>query len=100
MGTLSNQTFPDGTPINATINGDPSYNNVLSFLPGQRLNACTCDGESHPGPKRPDGSFVGRAAPEIDILEAQVDSGTLIGHVSMSGQGAPFNCGYNWFNTT
>ncbi|KAF8609469.1 beta-glucan synthesis-associated [Ceratobasidium sp. AG-I] len=100
VGTLSNQTFPDGTPINATINGDPSYNGVLSFLPGQRLSACTCDGESHPGPKRPDGSFVGRAAPEIDILEAQVDSGTLIGHVSMSGQWAPFNYQYNWFNTT
>ncbi|QRV91234.1 glycoside hydrolase family 16 protein [Ceratobasidium sp. AG-Ba] len=100
VGTLSNQTRPDGTPRNATVNGDPSYDGVLSFLPGQRLSACTCQGESHPGPKRPDGSFVGRSAPEIDILEAQVDAGTLIGHVSQSGQWAPYNYGYEWFNTS
>lgn len=33
---------------------------------------CTCPGESHPGPKHSDGTFVGRSAPEIDVLEAQV----------------------------
>jgi len=36
--------------------------------------ACTCPGESHPGPVRKDGSYVGRAAPEIDLFEALVDA--------------------------
>jgi len=36
--------------------------------------ACTCPGESHPGPMRKDGSYVGRAAPEIDVFEALVDA--------------------------
>lgn len=70
--------------------------------------ACTCPGESHPGPMRPDGSYVGRAAPEIDVLEATVTDGigyvserflcfdTSIGlitrtQVSLSVQFAPFN---------
>ncbi|QRV93228.1 glycoside hydrolase family 16 protein [Ceratobasidium sp. AG-Ba] len=100
VGTLANQTFPNGTPVNATINGDQSHGGVLSYQPGQRLSACTCQGESHPGPTKSDGSFVGRSAPEIDMFEAQVDSGTLIGHVSQSGQWAPYNYAYEWFNNT
>ncbi|KAF8754670.1 Glycoside hydrolase family 16 protein [Rhizoctonia solani] len=44
VGTLPNQTRPDGTPINATINGDKYNGDVLSYLPGQRLSACTCEG--------------------------------------------------------
>lgn len=35
--------------------------------------ACTCPGESHPGPARSDGSYVGRSAPEIDVFEALID---------------------------
>ncbi|CAE7227715.1 unnamed protein product [Rhizoctonia solani] len=100
VGTLPNQTRPDGTPINASINGDPTKEGVLSYLPGQRLSACTCAGESHPGPRRPDGTFIGRSAPEIDLIETQVDSATRIGHVSMSGQWAPYNYGYEWLNTS
>jgi hypothetical protein len=38
-----------------------------------------------------DGTFVGRAAPEIDILEAQVVGTPLQGSVSQSAQWAPFN---------
>lgn len=69
--------------------------------------ACTCPGESHPGPIRKDGTYVGRAAPEIDALEATVtdgvghvrDSGSIfvhksdLGHaqVSLSAQWAPYN---------
>ena len=34
-------------------------------LPGQRLSACTCAGEDHPGPD----VTVGRGVPEIDIIE-------------------------------
>ena len=71
VGTVANQTF-NGLPVAATINGDTSNGGVLSYLPGQRLSRCTCSGESHPGPMHSDGTYVGRAAPEIDIFEAQV----------------------------
>jgi len=56
--------------------------------PGQRLSACTCKGEEHPGPN----VRTGRGAPEIDIIEAQISSrnGRLQGEVSQSAQIAPF----------
>ncbi|KAF8650085.1 hypothetical protein AX16_005411 [Volvariella volvacea WC 439] len=99
VGTLPNQTYP-GTmlPAAAVSGGDPSNFDMLSYLPGQRLSACTCPGEPHPGPMRSDGSYVGRAAPEIDIIEATVEHG--VGKVSLSSQWAPYNAGYNWLNTT
>jgi len=67
--------------------------------------ACTCPGESHPGPIRADGSYVGRSAPEIDVFEALVDpdGGKVctcshdselfytIPQVSLSAQWAPYN---------
>lgn len=71
VGTLPNQTL-DGLPEAAAVTGESAWDGRLSYLPGQRLSRCTCDGESHPGPKHSDGTFVGRAAPEIDIFEAQV----------------------------
>lgn len=71
MGTVANQTI-DGQPAAATVTGDKFNGGVLSYLPGQRLSRCTCRGESHPGPIHADGSYVGRAAPEIDVFEAQV----------------------------
>jgi beta-glucan synthesis-associated protein KRE6 len=55
-------------------------------------------GESHPGPKHDDGTYVGRSAPEIDVFEATVGGGK--GIVSQSGQWAPFNEHYDWFNTS
>ncbi|KAL5495092.1 hypothetical protein ACEPAI_554 [Sanghuangporus weigelae] len=97
VGTVANQT-KNGLPIAATVNGDPSYDDVLSYMPGQRLSRCTCPGDSHPGPIHSDGTYVGRAAPEIDVFEAQVADG--FGHVSQSGQWAPFNAQYEWFNTS
>ncbi|KAF7320123.1 Glycoside hydrolase family 16 protein [Mycena kentingensis (nom. inval.)] len=97
VGTAPNQTI-NGLPLAATINGDPSANDELSFLPGQRLSRCTCPGESHPGPIHSDGTYVGRAAPEIDIFEAQISNGA--GQVSQSCQWAPFNNEYKWFNTS
>ncbi|KAJ7120738.1 beta-glucan synthesis-associated protein-domain-containing protein [Mycena crocata] len=100
VGTLPNQTTVEGLPVAATINGDEAADGALSYLPGQRLSRCTCPGESHPGPiHSTDGSYVGRAAPEIDIFEAQV-SPTAGGHVSQSAQWAPFNNEYKWFNTS
>ncbi|EIM92126.1 beta-glucan synthesis-associated [Stereum hirsutum FP-91666 SS1] len=97
VGTVANQTLK-GLPVAATENGDPSYNGVLSYLPGQRLSRCTCPGESHPGPMHDDGTYVGRSAPEIDMFEAQVSNG--VGYVSQSGQFGPFNYEYIWDNTT
>lgn len=38
---------------------------------------------------RANGSYVGRSAPEIDVIEATVDNG--VGKVSLSSQWAPFN---------
>ncbi len=71
VGTMSNQTL-NGLPVAATQDNDPGNGGALSFLEGQRLSRCTCPGESHPGPVHQDGTYVGRAAPEIDMFEAQV----------------------------
>lgn len=93
VGTLPNQTWPGRRePLAAVTNGDPVANDELSYLSGQRLSRCTCPGESHPGPLHADGTFVGRSAPELDILEAIVEGGE--GHVSLSAQWAPFNAEY------
>jgi beta-glucanase (GH16 family) len=99
VGTAPNQTR-DGLPAIATTSGDtnPPYDGALSFLPGQRLSRCTCPGESHPGPVHADGTYVGRSAPEIDVFEAQISGAG--GAVSQSGQWAPFNDAYVWFNTS
>lgn len=101
VGTLPNQTL-NGLPRIAMTSGSEEVTNYeLSYLPGQRLSRCTCpDDPTHPGPKHPDGTWVGRAAPEIDVIEAQVDQHTLIGHVSQSAQWAPYNPYYQWINTT
>ena len=68
IGTVANQSI-NGQPVAATQDGDPTKEGLLSFLPGQRLSRCTCNGESHPGPVHSDGTYVGRSAPEIDIFE-------------------------------
>ncbi|GJE84331.1 glycoside hydrolase family 16 protein [Phanerochaete sordida] len=105
IGTVANQTI-NGEPHAATINGDTGHNGELSWLPGQKLSRCTCKGEDHPGPKHSDGTFVGRAAPEIDMFEAQVttsapnSAGSLVGQVSQSAQWAPFDPAYDWTNNT
>ncbi|KAF8911821.1 beta-glucan synthesis-associated protein [Mucidula mucida] len=99
VGTAPNQTI-DGKPEAARTSGAESVNFELSYLPGQRLSRCTCPGEDHPGPMHKDGSYVGRSAPEIDIIEGQVTGDPLRGQVSQSGQWAPFNEGYVWKNTS
>jgi hypothetical protein len=62
---------------------------LIGSLPGQRLSSCTCPGEDHPGPD----VSVGRSAPEVDIVEAQIDVGRTpwTGVVSQSLQLAPFD---------
>ncbi|KAE9404833.1 glycoside hydrolase family 16 protein [Gymnopus androsaceus JB14] len=86
-----------GTVKNQTVDGLPEKSVGLSYLEGQRLSRCTCPGSSHPGPMHSDGTYVGRSAPEIDILEAQVTDG--VGYVSQSGQVAPFDYEYQWNDT-
>ncbi|KAJ6557272.1 glycoside hydrolase family 16 protein [Mycena vulgaris] len=93
VGTLKNQTAKDGTPAAAATGGKGK---ALSFLPGQRVSACTCPGEDHPGPD----VSVGRGVPEIDIIEAQVDVSLFEGQVSQSYQVAPFNLDWQFVNTT
>ncbi|KIK67427.1 glycoside hydrolase family 16 protein [Collybiopsis luxurians FD-317 M1] len=97
VGTVQNQTL-NGQPEAATVNGDAGKGGVLSYLPGQKLSRCTCPGEDHPGPLHDDGTFVGRSAPEIDVLEAQIDQNTFVAEVSQSAQWAPFNNAYIWNN--
>ncbi|ODV79209.1 glycoside hydrolase family 16 protein [Suhomyces tanzawaensis NRRL Y-17324] len=71
-GITPNQSSPDG----------------ISYLPGQRLNSCTCKGESHPNPGK------GRGAPEIDVIEAEADTAINNGVASQSLQLAPFDIWY------
>jgi beta-glucan synthesis-associated protein KRE6 len=90
VGTAPNQTL-NGVPLAATIKGDTGGNGgALSYLQGQRLSRCTCPGESHPGPVHEDGTYVGRSAPEIDVLEAIINfpGGIPTGQVSQSSQWA------------
>lgn len=97
-GTLANQTNPQGTGPLAALNAHGAYSyqydNKLSFLPGQRMSACTCPGEDHPGPH----VGVGRSAPEIDLAEVQNQASG--GRVSQSMQTAPFDASYWWHNAT
>lgn len=93
LGTFPNQTDHNGNPANAAT-GNYFNDGPISFLPGQRLSACTCEGSDHPGPHH----SVGRAAPEIDILEAQIDIPTLLGQASQSLQTAPFDYGYRFID--
>lgn len=83
-GTLKNQTNPEGTAPRKALHADGPYSyqyqNRLSYLPGQRTSACTCEGEDHPGPDH----TIGRSAPEVDIVEAQ--NTNKIGEASQSLQ--------------
>lgn len=91
-GTLPNQTNPDQTEPYATLHAhaqfSDGYGNKLSYMPGQKLSACTCPGEDHPGPS----TNVGRGAPEVDILEAQYSG--MEGQASQSLQICPFSEDY------
>ncbi|ODQ78589.1 glycoside hydrolase family 16 protein [Babjeviella inositovora NRRL Y-12698] len=71
-GITANQSSPDG----------------ISYLPGQKLNSCTCKGSDHPN------RGVGRGAPEIDIIEGEVDTTLGVGVASQSMQIAPMDIWY------
>lgn len=103
-GVMPNQTWLDKTGPAPALGplpdpyGRPDFNRELSWLPGQRLSACTCKGEDHPGPwLDKENRYRGRGSPELDILEAQKckrrgpDSHQC---VSQSAQFAPFSNTY------
>ena len=96
VGTLPAQLYANQTPI-ASFNGSgaPDYKGALSILHGQRASACSCKGDPHPGPN----VNTGRGAPEIDIIEAQVDYHGY-GTASQSIQIAPFDPKWTWNNLT
>ncbi|KAI5116308.1 hypothetical protein M0805_009634 [Coniferiporia weirii] len=87
VGTYPKQMDKSGNPVSSAD---------LSDQPGQRLSACTCPGSDHPGPSVTDG----RGAPELDIIEAQVDTSIPSGEVSQSYQIAPFNAQVQFDNST
>ncbi|THG97039.1 hypothetical protein EW026_g4893 [Hermanssonia centrifuga] len=93
VGTFPNQSL-NGAPAAAVTGG--AGGSQISFLPGQRVSACTCDGSDHPGPN----VGTGRGVPEIDVLEQQVDVSTMTGEVSQSFQVAPYNLNYEFDNST
>ncbi|AFR94645.1 glucosidase [Cryptococcus neoformans C23] len=95
FGTLANQTNPEGTGPKAALTSGTD-GGPISYLPGQRMSACTCKGEDHAGP---DVSY-GRGVPEIDVLEATVDLTVKRGAVSQSAQMAPFDEGYQYDNSS
>lgn len=86
-GQLNAQSNGPQAALSSGINGAP-----LSMLPGQKLSACTCPGMDHPGPT----TSTGRSAPEIDLIEAQIDVALGIGQASQSCQTAPYNAGYQF----
>ncbi|KAH7098761.1 beta-glucan synthesis-associated [Auriculariales sp. MPI-PUGE-AT-0066] len=104
-GVMPNQLDLDGiSPAGAAElvpepRGRPEYGYKLSMLPGQRLSACTCKGEDHPGPwLEKENRFRGRGAPELDIIEATKCKrrGDLADQcVSQSAQFAPFDYNYD-----
>lgn len=102
VGTFPNQTNADGLGPAAALRSERSrsrYNNELSWLPGQRLSACTCPNEDHPGPS----NNVGRGAPELDIFETEYTKHPeeLPGQVvSQSAQFAPFSTDYSYDNSS
>lgn len=103
VGALKNQTTVDGTGPAAALVGD-QWTDSLSYLPGMKTGACTCKGEDHPGPWLKDEKrYRGRAAPEIDILEATVErnaAGVHRGTVSQTFQAAPFDPDHRWHNVS
>ncbi|OBA24246.1 beta-glucan synthesis-associated [Metschnikowia bicuspidata var. bicuspidata NRRL YB-4993] len=76
----------DSCDAGITANQSSPYG--ISYLPGQKLNKCTCAGEDHPN------RGTGRGAPEIDILEGAVDTTIKVGVASQSLQVAPMDIWY------
>lgn len=91
-GILPNQTAPGRRGYSTVTGYEYDDGKVgLNWNNGMRTPSCTCSGEDHPGPN----NKVGRSAPELDILEAQIRAKS-VGQASQSLQAAPFDPGHNW----
>ena len=75
----------------------------LAALTVHHSAACTCPGESHPGPVRSNSSYIGRSAPEIDVFEALITSPIYRTRSFMSGLHQEFwdasLASKRWFST-
>ena len=91
VGARENQTFADGKGPAAAL-GKRGSDSHLSGLPGMRYPSCTCKNEDHPGPTHK----VARSAPEIDIVELQMEKQKNGSYASQSYQVAPFDDEYSW----
>lgn len=60
LGTFVSQQDQSGNP---TVETQLGSDGTFSSLPGQKLSACTCPGEDHPGPS----TGSGRGVPEVDM---------------------------------
>lgn len=88
LGTTEG-VWPYGySQCDAGITPNQSSTDGISYLKGQKLNACTCPGSDHPNPG------TGRGAPEIDALEGTVSSDLKTGVASQSLQLAPYDIWY------
>lgn len=72
----------------AGITANQSSADGISYLPGQKLNVCTCPGGDHPN------TGTARGAPEIDIIEGEVSTVVKVGVASQSLQVAPMDIWY------
>ncbi|KAL6308456.1 glycoside hydrolase family 16 protein [Sparassis latifolia] len=90
VGTFPNQTTASGSPAAAATGG--TGGGPISYLPGQKLSACTCPGGDHPGPS----VNVGRGVPEVDVFEVQIDVADFHAQASQSMQVAPYNYQYQY----
>lgn len=97
LGNLGRPGYPATTDgvwpysydsCDAGITANQSSADGISYLKGQRLNVCTCDGGEHPN------QGTGRGAPEIDAIEGEVDTTLGVGIASQSMQIAPFDIWY------
>ncbi|KAK9893265.1 glycoside hydrolase family 16 protein [Cystobasidium minutum MCA 4210] len=89
-GTLAKQAHKDTGVVPKMKNGKD-----LSSKLGQKLSACTCPDEDHPGPS----PNVGRGAPELDVFEAEVNETHKIGQISQSFQISPHDPERQWKKT-
>ncbi|EDR03474.1 glycoside hydrolase family 16 protein [Laccaria bicolor S238N-H82] len=93
-GTFIGQTGKNGQPASSATGG--ATGGPISGLPGQRLSACSCPGSDHPGPKYD----VGRGVPEVDIIEARIDTSRVVGQASQTFQVAPYNYQLQFVDTS
>ncbi|KAN0061985.1 beta-glucan synthesis-associated protein [Thecaphora frezii] len=99
-GILDGQLYLNGSGPYEALHSTATYavKGRLNQLPGMRNPSCTCPGQSHPGPN----VNVGRSSPELDIIEAQIQTrdGRTHSYASQSVQTAPYDVRYEWDNST